>query len=53
MQGNKTDVRKQTIKRLSDYCILLFLSGYGEQKKGKLQKREGHRGLGAGGGCLL
>lgn len=53
MQDNKNDVRKQTIKRLSDYCILLFLSGYGEQKKDKPQKRGGNMGLGTGGGCLL
>ena len=53
MQDNINDVRKQTIKRLSDYRILLFLSGYGEQKKDKQQKRGGHMGLGTGGGCLL
>ena len=53
MQDNKNDVRKQTIKRLSDYCILLFLSGYGEQKKDKPQKPGSHMGLGTGGGCLL
>lgn len=53
MQDKKNDVRKRALKRLSDYCILLFLSGYGEGKKEKKSQRKDHTGLGTGGGCLL
>lgn len=45
--------KKKAQKRLSDYYILLFLSGYGERKKEEPPKRKAHMGLGTGGGCLL
>ena len=35
------------------YFILLFLSGYGEDKKEKPPKHKDGMGLGTGGGCLL
>ena len=53
MQDKKNDARRRALKRLSDYCILLFLSGYGEDMKDKPPKQKGSMGLGTGGGCLL
>ena len=44
---------KKAQKRLSDYYILLLLSGYDERKKDEPPKGKTHRGLGTGGGCLL
>ena len=45
--------KKKAHKRLSDYYILLFLSGFGMRKKEEPQKRKAYMGLGTGGGCLL
>lgn len=42
--------KKKAQKRLSDYYILLFLSGFGVQKKEEPLKRKAHLGLGTGGG---
>ena len=53
MQDKKNDARRRALKRLSDYCILLFLSGYGEDKKEKPPKHKDGMGPGTGGGCLL
>ena len=53
MQDKKNDARRRALKRLSDYCILLFLSGYREDKKEKPPKHKDGMGLGTVGGCLL